>query len=75
MPGIQIDAAKVVTNILICDISGTGLAAADFTRRMAEKNVLCGTVNNELVRFVTHLDVDRGGCERAVEAAREICQA
>jgi threonine aldolase len=73
VPGIKIDAAKVVTNILICDISGTGMKSAEFSRRLAETNVLCGTVNNELVRFVTHMDVDRAGCERAVEAAREIC--
>ncbi len=75
VPGLTIDPAKVATNILVCDISGTGLAAADFTRRMAEKNVLCGAVNNELVRFVTHMDVDRGGCERAVEAAEEVVKS
>jgi threonine aldolase len=63
----------VATNILICDISGTGMASADFARRLAEKNVLCGSVNNELVRFVTHMDVDRAGCQRALEAVREIC--
>ena len=73
VPGIKIDAAKVATNILICDISGTGMASADFARWLAEKNVLCGSVNNELVRFVTHMDVDRAGCQRALEAVREIC--
>jgi threonine aldolase len=73
VPGIKIDPAKVATNILICDISGTGMASADFARRLAEKNVLCGSVNNELVRFVTHMDVDRVDCERAVAAVGEIC--
>jgi threonine aldolase len=73
VPGIKIDPAKVVTNILICDISGTRMPSADFTRRLGEKNVLCGAVNNELVRFVTHMDVDRAGCEQAVEAVREVC--
>ena len=73
IPGLKVDAAKVVTNIVICDISGTGMISADFSRQLAEKNVLCGGVNNEVVRFVTHMDVDRAGCERAVEAVREIC--
>ncbi len=73
VPGIKIDAAKVATNILICDISGTGMASADFARKLGEKNVLCGTVNKELVRFVTHMDVDRAGCERALEAVRAVC--
>ena len=73
VPGIKIDAAKVATNILICDISGTGMASADFARKLGEKKVLCGTVNNELVRLVTHLDVDRAGCEQALEAVRALC--
>ncbi len=74
VPGIKIDPGKVQTNILVCDISGTGMKSADFTRKLAQKNVLCGTVNNELVRLVTHMDVDRAGCERAIEAVREVCR-
>jgi threonine aldolase len=73
IPNLKVDAAKVVTNIVICDISGAGMVTPDFSRKLAEKNVLCGAVNNELVRFVTHMDVDRAGCERAVEAVREVC--
>ena len=72
VPGIKLDPAKVLTNIVICDISGAGMVSADFSRRLAEKNVLCGAVNSELVRFVTHLDVDRAGCERALEAVQQV---
>ena len=74
IPGIKIDPAIVVTNILIFDITGTGMGSADFTRKMAERNVIAGGVNNELVRFVTHMDVDRAGCERALEVVAEICR-
>ena len=49
------------------------MASADFARKLGEKNVLCGTVNNELVRFVTHMDVNRAGCEQALEAVRAVC--
>jgi threonine aldolase len=72
LPGIKIDPAKVMTNILVCDISRTGMTSGEFARRLAEKNVLCGSVNNELVRFVTHMDVDRAACERAVQAVQEV---
>ncbi|MGZ4826290.1 MAG: threonine aldolase family protein [Terriglobales bacterium] len=72
LPGIKIDPAKVMTNILVCGISGTGMTSGEFARRLAEKNVLCGSVNNELVRFVTHMDVDRAACERAVQAVQEV---
>ncbi|MGH9521719.1 MAG: threonine aldolase family protein [Terriglobales bacterium] len=74
IPGIKIDPATVVTNILIFDITGTGMGSAEFTRKMAERNVIAGGVNNELVRFVTHMDVDRAGCARALEVVGEICR-
>ncbi len=73
MAGIRIDPAKVATNILVCDISGTRMNSADFTRQLAERGVLVGSVNPEVVRFVTHFDVDRAGCERALEAVRAVC--
>jgi threonine aldolase len=73
LPGIKVDPAKAPTNIVISDITGTGMASPDFARKLGENNVLCGVVNNELVRFVTHMDVDRAGCERALEAVREVC--
>lgn len=73
VPGINIDADKVQTNILIFDISGTGMKSDEFTRKLGQRQVLAGGVNPELVRFVTHMDVDRAGCERALEAVRGIC--
>lgn len=74
-PGIKIDAAKVQTNILIFDISGTGMISGEFTKELAKRNVLAGGVNAETVRFVTHMDVDRAGCEYALGAVQEIAQA
>ena len=74
IPGIKIDPATVQTNIVIFDMSGTGIGSTEFTRRLAEHNVMAGGVNNELVRFVTHIDVDRAGCERALEVVTEICR-
>lgn len=73
VPGIRIDLATVQTNILIFDISGTGLKSDEFTHKLGERGVKSGGVNPELVRFVTHMDVDRAACERALEAIREIC--
>jgi threonine aldolase len=72
LSGLKIELKSVQTNILIVDISGTCIGANDFTRRLAEKGLLIGSVNNEIVRFVTHMDADRDGCERAVEIVREV---
>lgn len=71
--GIQIDAAKVQTNILVCDISGTGMDSSDFSRKLAEQNILANGVGPTQMRFVTHMDVDRAGCERALEVIERIC--
>lgn len=73
VPGIQIDPARVPTNILVFDISKTGMTSAEFSRRLAECNVLANGVNAETMRFVTHMDVDRAGCERALQAVHQIC--
>jgi threonine aldolase len=73
VPGIKIDPAKVQTNILIFDISGTGMTAAEFSRKLAERNVLANGVNAETMRFVTHMDVNRAACERALAAVEAIC--
>jgi threonine aldolase len=73
VPGIKIDPAKVQTNILIFDMSGTGMKSDQFTARLRGNGVLAGGVNPETVRFVTHMDVDRAGCERALDIVRSIC--
>lgn len=71
--GIKLDAAHVRTNILVFDISGTGMTTSELSQRLAEKNILANGINPELMRFVTHLDVDRAACEHAVRVIEEIC--
>jgi threonine aldolase len=66
MPGIRLDAAKVKTNIIVFDVSGTGLTSTEISRKLLLRNVLINGVNDNLMRIVTHQDVDRAGCERAV---------
>jgi threonine aldolase len=73
IPGIKIDPAKVQTNILICDISGTGMTSAELSRKLAERGVLANGVSPQLMRFVTHLDVSREQCAQAVAIIAEIC--
>ena len=75
IPGIKIDPKRVATNILVFDISGTGMNSTEFTQRLAKRNVICGGVTPETVRIVTHMDVDRAGCASALEAVRAICSA
>lgn len=73
IPGIKIDPKKVVTNILVFNIAGTGMNTADFSRKLADRNVLAAGIDAENMRFVTHMDVSREDCEAALEAIRGIC--
>lgn len=72
IPGIRINPAKVVTNILFFDVSETGLTGSEISKRLAARNVLANTSYPMVIRMVTHYDVDRAGCERALEVLREI---
>jgi threonine aldolase len=72
IPGIKVETEKVVTNILFFDVSGTGLSAPEVSQRLKAKNILANPYDSKLIRMVTHLDVDRAGCERALRVLREI---
>jgi threonine aldolase len=72
IPGISIDPRAAETNILIFDISGTGLSTAEFSARLKSRGVLFNGVNAREMRIVTHYDVDRAGCERALEAIEQV---
>lgn len=73
IPGIKIDPAKVQTNILICDISGTGMTSTELSGKLAGRNVLANGVSPMLIRFVTHLDVSREQCAEALNTVASIC--
>lgn len=72
IPGIQLDPRKVVSNILFLEVSGTGLTSFEISKRLAAKNVLANGVTSATMRMVTHCDVDRAGCERALGVLREV---
>jgi threonine aldolase len=69
--GIKI--GKTPTNILVFDISGTGMNTAEFSRKLAANNVLAAGIDDLQMRFVTHHDVSREDCLRTLEVVRAIC--
>jgi len=72
IPGIRIEPEKVVSNILFFDVSACGLAAQEVSGRLKAVNILANAVDSKFIRMVTHLDVDRTGCKRALKALREV---
>lgn len=73
IPGIGIDPAKVRTNIVVFDVTATGMISSELLRRLRERNVIGSVINESLVRMLTHMDVDRSDCEQAIETVRQIC--
>jgi threonine aldolase len=72
LPGIQLDPARVQTNIVIFDVTGTGLTPPDLSAKLKSRGVLINGVNPRQMRAVTHLDVSRQDCARAVGALAEV---
>jgi threonine aldolase len=75
MRGIRLAPEKVVTNIVIFDVEGTGRAAAEICSELAKRNVLAGPFANYTIRMVTHYDVDRDGIELALAAMRVVTRS
>jgi threonine aldolase len=70
IPGCAIDLETVQTNIVI--FRSTRKSAAEIVARLKAQGVLSGTAGPEEVRFVTHRDVDRRGCEQAMKRLGEV---
>ena len=66
VPGVELDAAAVTTNIVVFGVPD----AARFCARLEEHDVRMGPLDGRTVRAVTHLDVDADGATQAVEAVR-----
>jgi threonine aldolase len=75
IPGVEIDPAAVETNIVIFDISRTGLESGEISARLKQRGVLINAVGPCHMRAVTHYDVDRRGCETALGAIAEAVKA
>ena len=72
LPGIALNPAKVQTNIVIFDVKKTGMSSPDFLKALAARSVLAVPVDNEKVRMVTHLDVNRDDVERAADMVSKV---
>ena len=66
IPGLKIDPARVRTNIVIFDCSGTGMNAVELCDALHEKGVWAQDTAPYLVRMVTHWNVNHDGIVRAL---------
>jgi len=74
LPGVRMTHDSIDTNIVFFDIAETGLSAGAFNDRLADHGVRMGAWDpaGSLVRAVTHLDVTREDCTRAITASAKV---
>jgi threonine aldolase len=65
LPGVRIDPEDVMTNIVLFDVSDTGMAANEICARLQERGVLASGFGSS-IRMVTHYDVARDDIETAL---------
>jgi threonine aldolase len=69
LPGVTLDLATVETNIVVFRLPDADRFCA---RLETEHGVRMGALGPDVVRAVTHLDVDTAGVRRAVDAATKV---
>ncbi|PYS47584.1 MAG: low specificity L-threonine aldolase [Acidobacteria bacterium] len=70
IPGIKIDPEQVVTNIVLFDVSETGITADEICARLKEQKVLASGFGSS-IRMVTHYDVTSADIEVALREMRK----
>jgi threonine aldolase len=73
LKGVKIDPEKVVTNIVIFDVSNAPVSAADICAQLKEQNILASPFGNS-IRMVTHYDVSRRDIEVTINRLGKIIQ-
>ncbi|HMF56469.1 MAG TPA: GntG family PLP-dependent aldolase [Pyrinomonadaceae bacterium] len=71
IPGIRIDPEKVATNIVIFDISETGISADEICAQLQQRNVLASGFGDS-IRMVTHYDVSSADIDVALKGMKEV---
>jgi threonine aldolase len=74
IPGIRLVRGPVETNIVIFSVAETGMTAREFADRLLQDHDVRVSpyIDSSTIRIVTHLDVSRADCERAVAAIRDV---
>jgi threonine aldolase len=73
IPGIKIDPTTVETNILLINVADAKLSAYDISEKLLLDGVRIGAMGPDVMRAVTHLDVDEAGITHAADAFKTIC--
>ena len=71
LPGVKIDLARVQTNIVIFDISGTSRSSAEICADLQGHGIMAIGFGSS-IRMVTHFDVSESDIEHTVDVLRKL---
>jgi threonine aldolase len=71
LKGVSIDAEKVVTNIVIFNVSEANLSSSEICAKLKEHGILASPFGSA-IRMVTHYDVSREDIETTLKALQKI---
>jgi threonine aldolase len=70
--GVSIDPKHVETNIVIFDVTNTGMTGDQVTEAMKKEGILIHAFGKTQIRLVTHLDVSSEDIEIALKAFKKV---
>ncbi len=70
IPGIELDPARVRTNIVFFDLATGAPSAVEMAERLARAGVLIGPAGERRMRAVTHYGVERADIDAAIGAMK-----
>jgi threonine aldolase len=71
IPGVQIEAEMVMTNIVIFDVSNCNLSAKEICSQLQTRGILASNFGSS-IRMVTHYDISLNDINRTVRELQEI---
>jgi len=70
--GVSIDPKHVETNIVIFDITDTGITGSQVAEAIKKEGILIHALGKTQIRLVTHLDVSNDDIEEAIKAFEKV---
>ncbi len=75
LPEVRTSPERVRTNILMVDVSGTGMKPAEISALLKAHGVLMNGAGATVLRAVTHYDVSRADCEEAARVFGSVLES
>jgi threonine aldolase len=74
VPGLELDPARVRTNIFMVGIAGTGIDSEELSVLLKRNGVLVSVLDSKRIRLVTHKDVNRDQIYQAAKIIKKVVE-